>query len=131
MSGRRLPQWGRFASVGVVNTLVGLSVIWAAKALLGLGDVPANLLGYSAGLAIGFALNGAWTFGYRGPRGPALLRFLAVTAVAYGMNLLVVIAAIEVLGLNGYLAQALGIPPYAAVSYLGSKYVAFAPSRKT
>ncbi len=126
-----MPQWGRFISVGAVNTLVGLSVIYAAKALLGLGDVPANLLGYGVGLAIGFVLNGSWTFGYRGPRGPALLRFLAVTAVAYGVNLLAVIGAIEALGLNGYVAQALGIPPYAAVSYLGSKYVAFAPSHKT
>lgn len=128
---RRIPELGRFISVGVLNTLIGLSIIYAAKALLGMGDVAANLLGYGAGLGISFVLNGWWTFDYRGPRGPALTRFLLVTAAAYGMNLLTVIAAIEMLGLNAYLAQALGIAPYTLTSYLGSKYFAFARSHKT
>ncbi len=127
----RIPELGRFISVGVLNTLIGLSIIYAAKALLGLGDVAANLLGYGAGLCISFALNGWWTFDYRGPRGPALTRFLLVTAAAYGMNLLTVIAAIEMLGLNAYLAQALGIAPYTLTSYMGSKYFAFARPEKT
>lgn len=126
MTAWRIPEFGRFISVGALNTLIGLSVIYAAKALLGMGDVPANLLGYGVGLCISFVLNGLWTFNYRGPRGPALSRFLLITAVAYGMNLLAVVAAIELLGVNDYVAQALGIAPYTLTSYLGSKYFAFA-----
>ena len=48
-----------------------------------------------------------------------------VALVAYGMNLLTVMAAIHYAGLNGYLAQALGIPPYTLTSFLASKYLVF------
>lgn len=115
----------RFLGVGVLNTAVGLCVIFAAKWYLHLGDVAANALGYSVGLLLSFALNSRWTFGYRGPRLWALAKFTMVTAVAYAMNLVTVLVAIRVLDVNGYLAQAAGIVPYTLTAYLGSKYVAF------
>ena len=118
-------EFGRFLAVGVVNTCTGLAVIYAAKWLLQWGDVPANLLGYGVGLAVSFALNSQWTFRYLGAHGPALLRFLAVAAVAYAVNLLTVLLALHALDLNSYLAQALGVPAYTLTSYLLSKYFVF------
>jgi putative flippase GtrA len=120
----RLPQFGRFLSVGVLNTLFGLLVIFAAKWWLAMGDVAANALGYGAGLALSFTLNSRWTFGYQGAQLPALLKFLLVAGLAYAMNLLTVLLAIR-LGLNGYLAQAMGIPPYTLTTYFASKYLVF------
>ena len=116
---------GRFLSVGVANTVVGLLVIYAAKWLLRLGDVAANALGYAVGLGLSFALNSRWTFAYQGPYLPALAKFAVVVAVAYAMNLLTVLGAIRFFDVNAYIAQALGIVPYTLTTFLASKYLVF------
>ena len=112
MSHEHIREAGRFLSVGVTNTLAGLLAIYAAKWFLLLGDVAANAFGYSVGLLLSFTLNSRWTFAYRGPYLPALVKFVFVTLVAYGMNLATVLGAILYFGLNGYVAQAMGILPY-------------------
>lgn len=117
----------RFLLVGVVNTLFGQSVIWFSMWALGLGIVAANALGYGCGIVLSFFLNRNWTFRHEGSQLPALLRFLAVNAVAYVANLLVVLAAHR-LGANGYLAQLCGAPAYTAVGYVGSRLFAFRAS---
>jgi putative flippase GtrA len=122
---RHLPELGRFLSVGVLNMVVGLLVIYACKWFFDANDVAANALGYAAGLSTSFTLNSRWTFDYRGPRWPALIKFLLVAALAYGMNLLTVMALIHYAGVNGYIAQALGIPPYTLTTYLASKLIVF------
>lgn len=121
-------QFIRFLSVGVANTLVGLSIIYAAKWFLAAGDVVANASGYAVGLIVSFTLNSRWTFSYTGPRRAAALKFLGVAAVAYGMNLLTVITAIEMFRINAYVAQALGVPSYTLTSFLLSKYFVFQAS---
>jgi putative flippase GtrA len=125
MSRWRVPEFGRFLSVGVANTVLGLLVIYACKWFFAANDVAANAIGYGVSLSMSFVLNSRWTFAYRGPRLPALAKFLMVALIAYGVNLLTVLAAIHWLDLNGYLAQALGIPPYTITSYLLSKFIVF------
>ena len=120
-----LPQLGRFLSVGMLNGLISLLTIYTCKGFFEAGDVAANAIGYAAGLITSFTLNSRWTFGYSGPQLPALIRFLLVAAVAYVMNLLTVMFLINHLGMNGYIAQALGIPPYVLTSYLASKFIVF------
>lgn len=118
-------QLRRFLSVGVLNMVLGLLVIYACKALLNLDDVASNAIGYAAGLTLSFTLNSRWTFDYRGPQLPALAKFLLVAALAYAMNLLTVLALIHIAGVNSYLAQALGIPPYTLTTFLASKFIVF------
>lgn len=119
----------RFLLVGIGNTLVGLAVIYAVKAFFGVGDVAANALGYGVGFLISFSLNRSWTFRHQGVVTRALAAFLIVQAAAYSLNLACVLAMIG-FGIDSYVAQALGIPPYTVVSYLGSRYFAFAPDKK-
>jgi putative flippase GtrA len=115
----------RFGVVGVVNTFSGLLVIYSLKYFAGAGDVLANMLGYAAGMTISYFLNGRWTFRYKGKQNRALLRFGASMAISYGMNLLTVLVAIHFLGLNAYLAQALGMPVFTVCSFLLSKFWVF------
>ena len=122
---QHFPQLGRFLSVGVLNMVVGLLVIYACKWFFQANDVAANAIGYAAGLITSFTLNSRWTFNYRGPQLPALIKFLLVAALAYGMNLLTVLMLIHWAGVNGYSAQALGIPPYTLTTYLASKFIVF------
>jgi putative flippase GtrA len=114
----------RFLIVGMVNTLIGLLIIYAAK-VMGAGDVVANGVGYGAGIAIGFYLNKQWTFAYSRRTLPAFFRFLLVTGAAYTANLGVVLLAINALAYNAYVAQALGIPVFTLINYLGSRYFTF------
>jgi putative flippase GtrA len=125
MRSAHLPEFVRFISVGLFNTLIGLLTIYGAKFFFNFDDVHANIIGYCIGFLSSFALNSRWTFRYQGAQLPALVRFLVVALVAYGMNLLTVLLAIRVLGMNGYFAQALGIPPYTLTSYLASRYLVF------
>ena len=129
MNRERLLEISRFLRVGVANTLLGLSIIYAAKWLFQISDIPANALGYSAGLTLSFFLNSHWTFRYKGPRGAALVKFALVSLFAYGMNLLAVMGTIRYFGLNSYVAQATGIGLYTGTSYFASKYLVFRGER--
>lgn len=116
---------GKFALVGVANTLAGLAVIYLCKALFQINDVAANVVGYSVGLLLSFALNRSWTFRFRGAMGSTFMRFVLVILVGYALNLVTVLFALDILRMNGYLAQALGVPLYAVSTYLGCRYFVF------
>ena len=128
--GGALKQPLRFLSVGVVNTLVGLTIIYLARFGLGASDVAANLLGYGVGLVISFALNRRWTFQHDGRVLPAKLRFLAAFAVAYGANLACVLALTRGLGVTSALAHPAGIPVYTVIFYFLSRYFVFRPQAR-
>lgn len=119
-----------FLLVGVANTLVGLSAIYLIKWLGAVGDMFANAFGYAIGLMVSFTLNRNWTFRHSGAVLPAAIRFLMVFAIAYLANLGVVLGLIHQFGINGYLAQPLGVPPYTAIFYLGSRHFAFRKAKR-
>lgn len=114
-----------FLLVGVANTLVGLSAIYFIKWLGAGGDVFANACGYAIGLSVSFILNRNWTFRHSGTMLPAAVRFFIVFAIAYSANLATVLTLVHQFGINGYVAQSLGVPPYTVLFYLGSRYFAF------
>lgn len=115
----------RFVIVGGINTTVGLLTIWLLKWLGGLGDFTANLCGYALGVCVSFLLNRSWTFSFKGAWLPSVARFLVVVGIAYLANLGVVLPLVQKFGMNGYVAQIFGIPPYTILFYLGSRYFAF------
>lgn len=114
----------RFLSVGIVNTFVGLGVIFIAKAVFNLGDVFANAMGYSIGLLVSYTLNSKWTFHYNGEFTRTFVVFLFCQLIAYFVNLVCVIGLIKY-GIDSYVAQAMGLPPYVVISYIGMRYFAF------
>ena len=122
-------QLAKFLVVGVLNTAIGLGVIFAAKALLGWGDLVANAAGYAVGLIASFALNRTWTFRDRGRISPALLRFLAAFALAYLVNLATVFALRDLAAVDSYVAQAVGVVPYTAVFFIASRVFVFLDRR--
>jgi putative flippase GtrA len=120
-----MDQLLRFLTVGLANTAVGLGCIWGAMRFLGLDDGAANALGYCIGVAVSFTLNRAWTFSDVGAVSKSLPRWLIVTVVAYLANLVVVLVAHRSMGVDPYLAQLFGIPPYTAIGFLGGRFFAF------
>jgi putative flippase GtrA len=118
-------QFVKFVVVGAFNTVIGLACIFAAKALLGWGDLAANAGGYGIGLVASFALNRAWTFRDRGRVSPALLRFLGAFLLAYLANLATVFALRDLAGVDSYLAQTAGIVPYTVLFFTANRAFVF------
>lgn len=115
----------KFGIVGCINTLSGLSIIYLCKLCLNLGDVISNFIGYSVGLCISFYLNSRWTFKYKGMKMQTIIKFGAVTIVAYLLNLLSVMILINNFNLDGNFAQPLGILPYITFFYMGCRFWVF------
>lgn len=55
----------RFCSVGVLNTLIGLAIIFGLMRFGGVQYVLANAIGYAIGMMLSFALNRSWTFAHK------------------------------------------------------------------
>lgn len=122
-------QFAKFVVVGVLNTAVGLAVIFAAKALLDWSDLAANATGYAVGLVTSFALNRNWTFRDHGKISPALLRFLGAFAAAYLANLATVFSLRDFAHVDAYVAQAAGVVPYTMLFFLISRAFVFLDRR--
>jgi putative flippase GtrA len=118
-------QLVRFLLVGILNTAMGLTCIYAAMWLLHLDYRLANAVGYTVGCGIGFLLNRSWTFRYSGSWWRSLARWLAVVAVAYGLNVLAVVALHEGLHVDAYAAQIGGVAAYTITAFLGARSLAF------
>ncbi len=115
----------RFVLTGVLNTLVGLGVIFVLKWALQLNDTLANLIGYGVGLVVSYLVNSRWTFRYGASLLQVLPRYLLVIVLAYLSNLACVHFCIRQLQLNAYLAQSCGVVPYAGLSYLLLRFWVF------
>ena len=114
----------RFLLAGIVNTLGSLAIIYLAK-VVGIGDMSANAMGYGVGIILSFVLNKKWTFQHDGPVFSTFVRFVIVIGLAYLANLAVVLGTIYILNINSYIAQALGIPLYTSIAYIGSRWYVF------
>jgi putative flippase GtrA len=115
----------RFAVVGLVNTGIGLLSIYAAIFYFNAAPVVANAFGYSTGLVVSFALNRVWTFGDSRPIAAVMPRYLLVAAVAYLLNLSVVLLGTYSFGVGPYLVQLFGIGFYTIAMFLGCRWFVF------
>ena len=83
----------RYGLVGLANTALGLTVILAVKFLLHAPPIFANACGYGVGIVVSFLLNRGFVFRSQAKVGAAGLRYGVSVALAYGINVLVLILA--------------------------------------
>jgi putative flippase GtrA len=118
----------RFVLTGLANSAVGWAVIFGGL-WAGLSGVVANAAGYGVGLILSFTLNRRFVFGVGGAvSGREVARFLAAFAVAYGVNVAVLIAAQGMLGEGSALAQLPALAAYVAVFFVLSQWFVFRPA---
>jgi len=123
-------QAGRYIVVGVLNTVIGLTCIFAGLFFLNLTDITANIFGYATGFLFSYFLHRIWTFRHTGVIKKTLPRFAFVVAGAYVCNLITVVTIHRVMEINVYIAQISGVLVYTIVGFLGSRHFAFSQNIK-
>lgn len=113
----------RYLSVGVGNTSIGLSLIYAAM-YFGAGDLLANFVGYAVGFGISYLANSIWTFSER-PSKTSAVKYLCLMGFCYTANVALMIFTRDILNFNSYLAQFCGVCAYTICGYVGARFYVF------
>lgn len=120
-----MKQFSRFVVVGVLNTLLGYCVIFAAMYLAGMTPEASNMAGYGIGLVVSYVLNRNYTFKSKQRHRREIIRFFWVFLVAYASNFIVLLILIHQLNLHEGMSQVLAGIVYVVFSYLMNKYYVF------
>ncbi len=113
-------QFVKFGIVGVSNTLLFFAV-YTLLLKLGVWYLAASGIGFIVGAVNGFLLNRRWTFA--GHVGDALtpVRWTVVQGCGLLLNLALVAACVEVLGLDKFIGQAIAIVVVVVVTFLANR----------
>lgn len=123
----------KFAIVGIINTCIGLFVIFILMNLFHIGYWPATFIGNSTGAALSYILNRKFTFQSKTSVGGSSLRFLAVILISYLgayslsdhiINIAFQHSNLEILT-DKEASVLLGSCLYTFVNYFGQKYFVF------
>lgn len=126
----------RFLLVGVVNTLVGCGVMFAAYNLAGWSYWLSSAANYAAGGTVSFFLNKYFTFQNRERSWRQVGRFILTVSIcwllAYGTAKPLVARMLEGFPpkLQENAAMLAGMCLYTALNYLGQRFFAFGNRRK-
>jgi putative flippase GtrA len=125
---RRPANWlqlVKFSLVGAVGYAINLAVYTALLRAAGFHYLAAAACSFLVAVANNYTWNRAWTF--RGDRGHLAyqgLRFLVVSLVSLGANLLILHGLVSA-GLNKVLAQAIAIVLVTPLNFVGNKLWSF------
>lgn len=121
-------QFFRYLLVGIFNTAFGYAIIFGAMYLLVMSPMASNALGYSVVLLFSFVLSRTFTFKSTGRKISEMMRFLAVFAFAFGVNLIVLYVSIKFLLIHEAVSQIIAGVVYVIISYLMNKFLVFQPA---
>jgi dolichol-phosphate mannosyltransferase len=120
-------QLAKFCFVGATGYAVNLFVFSIVLYVLGVHYIPAAVCSFLVAVTNNYAWNRLWTF--RDQRGHVAfqgMRFLVVSTLALGANLLVLTTLVAV-GLEEVQAQAIAIVLVTPINFLGNKLWSFGP----
>lgn len=115
----------RFGTVGVVNTAIGLMVIFGSIYFFDADPALANAIGYAVGFTLGFLLNRLWTFADTQAIADVLPSYLLAAAISYLLNLTVVVVGTRWFGAQPYLIQLFGVGVYTMTMFLACRWFVF------
>jgi putative flippase GtrA len=125
---RRRHNWEqlvKFCVVGGTGYVVNLAVYAALVAGFDVHYIPAAMCSFLVAVTNNYSWNRLWTFrAQRGHVGYQGMRFLVVSTLALGANLLV-LHLLVTLGLNEVLAQAIAIILVTPINFVGNKLWSF------
>ena len=120
----------RFTIVGTLNAVITAFVIWLMMHVACLDYMLANIVAYVVAQIHNFLWCKYWIFPLdantkKNSAWKQVLFFICAFSAAYGAQFLFLLALVELLHLNEYLAQFLGLFVYGAVNFLSNKIITF------
>lgn len=117
---------GKFAVVGVANTLVDFCVFTILAQLLGVNVYLAQVAGYSAGVVNSYVLNRSWTFRAKDRFfSPALVKFLFLSAGMLLLSTGILYLCYDTAGLPKLAAKAVATGITMVVNFLVNRFWVF------
>lgn len=121
----------RFVIIGTLNALITAAVIWTLMEMLHCNYLWSNIAAYIAAQINNFVWSKYWIFSSAtGKFRREIPLFLVAFACAYSCQFVSLILMVEVLHLNEYLAQFLGLFVYGAINFLMNKRLTFTGNRQ-
>ena len=117
-------QFTKFAAVGFVSNFI-LYCLYLLLTGFSLQPHVAMTIIYAAGVTFTYLMNRNWTFVYSGPRRAALLRYLLVYGLGYGINFLGLSVMVDRLSYPHKVVQAGLILVLAIALFLAQKFWVF------
>ena len=115
----------RFVIVGLVNTVIGYSVIMILFHMAGLSYSLSYFLSYVVGVIVSFFLNRQFVFFSRNDKMLEFFRFLLAFGVSYGISYLALYILVENRILVENIAFFAGMVVYSTLFYLLNKHITF------
>lgn len=116
----------RFVLIGTLNALITALVIWLMMEELDCNYIATNITAYIVAQLNNFFWSKYWVFKSRDGRfRREIPLFLIAFVCAYASQFLALLLMVEILDLNEYLAQFLGLFVYGAVNFMMNKKVTF------
>lgn len=119
----------RYAGTGVINTIVGFIVIFAAMAL-GFSPIISNMAGYAVGFMLGFVLSKTFVFRSNGHLITESVRYLFAFVISFLFNLLVLRYSIIYLSFHPMASQVLAAACYTLLMYILTRLFVFSATKK-
>ena len=117
-----LLQFMKYNLVGIVNTLIGFSIIMGLMSI-GFSATTSNMIGYAIGAVLSYVLNSRYTFSSTVNTKENMIKFFMVLGVAYILNFVTLQYLLAVL--NPYLAQLGAAAVYTLSSFFLARYFVF------
>lgn len=118
----------KYILIGLVNTAVGYSLIFGFM-LFKFSPEISNFFGYLFGIQVSYILNKKFNFKSNNRHSNDLPRFLISMAVAYILNLAMLVILYRLLGLNPYVSQFVSGVVYIMVGFCLSRFWVFRVKR--
>ncbi|MDO4163891.1 MAG: GtrA family protein [Bacteroides sp.] len=117
----------RFAIIGTLNALITAAVVWIMMDELGINYMLSNVVAYVVAQTHNFLWSKYWIFPTEKKSNTwrQVLLFSIAFGMAYGAQFLFLVALVEGLNCNEYLAQFLGLFVYGGVNFMMNKRVTF------
>lgn len=118
-------QFIKFGLVGILNTLLTLSLIFICSYVLNFYYLISNGIGYIAGFINSFLWNKYWTFRSKGSIFKEFIKFFKVFLICYGIQFFFVFTFVQVFKIAESISQIIGMVIYTFVNFLLNKFFTF------
>jgi len=122
----KFEQIFKYGLVGIINTLITWLLLSILMNVFGVSYTTSNAVGYVAGFFNSFIMNKLWTFkANQVSTIRQFVKFTAVFAICYFIQLGLVILMVEKLSLGKNISQLIGMVIYTIIGFLLNKLFTF------